>query len=61
MIVVTFFFYVETQMPAGPSADEVLISREFDTDDIDHAIELAERAWPSIKPANYIEGTLNIN
>jgi len=60
MIVLTFTFYVETQLPGGPSADEVRISREFETDDPDQAHELADREWPSLKPSNYIEGTLSV-
>jgi hypothetical protein len=34
---------------------------DFETDDADHAMELAERHWDSIKPVGYIDGTLNIN
>jgi hypothetical protein len=56
----TYTFYVEVDMPAGPGADEVKVNRWFDTDDTDQAFELAERFWPEVKPARYIEGTLRI-
>lgn len=57
-------FYVEVDMPAGPGAEERSVSRDFDTDDVDQAYELAERAlsnpFDPILPARVIAGTLTI-
>jgi hypothetical protein len=36
------------------------IDAEFDTDDFDHALELAERRLPDVLPARVIPGTLTI-
>ena len=58
--IVTYVFCVRVEAPAGWMADEIRIDAEFQTDDHDHALELAERQWDSIKPANYIEETLAI-
>jgi hypothetical protein len=58
---ITFTFFVEIDAPAGPDANMVQIERDYDTLDADHAHELALREWPSIRPARYIDGTLNIN
>lgn len=60
-ITVTYAFWVKVDTSAGPDADEVTVCVDFETDDVDHAMELAERHWDSIKPVGYIDGTLNIN
>ena len=58
--IVTYVFYVRVDAPAGWMAEEKRIDAEFQTDDHDHALELAERQWESIKPVNYLDGTLAI-
>ena len=55
---VTFRFYVLVAAPAGNDAEETTIVVEFATDNDDHAMELAERYWPTVCPANFIPGTL---
>ena len=55
---ITFHFYVSVVSPAGPDCEEVTLSVDFDTDNDDHAMELAERYWPTVCPANFIPGTL---
>ena len=60
-ITVTYAFWVRVDTPAGPDANEVTMRVDFETDDVDHAMELAERHWDSMKPVDYIDGTLNIN
>ena len=60
MISLTYRFYVEIDAPAGTDCEERTISREFDTDSIEHALELAERVIDEVLPARVIPGTLNI-
>ena len=64
-ITVRYRFFVEVQMPAGPGAEENFSDVDFETDDIDQAIELATRAlsnpFMKILPANVIPGTLSLN
>lgn len=60
-ITVTYVFWVKVDSPAGFDANEVTMCIDFETDNDDHAMELAERHWDSIKPVGYIDGTLNIN
>ena len=57
---ITYHFWIKVDSPAGWMAVEGSIPAEFETDDHDHAIELAERYWDSIKPAGYIDETLVI-
>jgi len=59
-ITLTYRFFVEVDAPAGTDCEVVCIAREFETDSDDHALELAERCWPEIKPARYMAGTLSI-
>ncbi len=62
MITVRYSFFVEVQMPAGHGADERFVDVDFETDDVDQACELADRAlinpFMNILPANVIPGTL---
>ena len=58
--IVTYVFCVRVDAPAGWMAEEKRIDAEFQTDDHDHALELAERQWDSIKPVDYLDGTLVI-
>ena len=61
-ITVTYTFWVKVDAPAGSDANEVTMRIDFETDDADHAMELAERYWDSmIKPVGYIDGTLTFN
>lgn len=64
MITAKYSFYVTTQLPAGPSADECVMFIDFDTDNEDQAAELAERAIGEggfiNLPENFIPGTLVI-
>lgn len=60
MFTLTFVYYIAIPAPAGDDAERCEVSRDFDTEDSDQAFELAEREWPYIKPANFIEGTLRI-
>lgn len=57
-IEITFRFYVSVASPAGMDAEEATLSVEFDTDSDEHAMELAERYWPTVCPANFMPGTL---
>jgi hypothetical protein len=55
---VTFRFYVSVASPAGADVEETTLRVEFATDDDEHAMELAERYWPTVCPVNFIPGTL---
>lgn len=55
---VTYYFYVSVVSPAGADVEERILSVEFATDNDDHAMELAERYWPTVCPANFVPGTL---
>jgi hypothetical protein len=57
-IKITFHFYVSVVSPAGADVEEATFSVEFATDNDDHAMELAERYWPTVSPANFVPGTL---
>ncbi len=56
---ITCRFYVSVYSPAGADVEERTISVDYDTDNEEHALELAERYWPEVCPANYVAGTLN--
>jgi hypothetical protein len=57
-IEITFHFYVSVASPAGADVEEATLSVEFATDNDEHAMELAERYWPTVCPANFVPGTL---
>lgn len=60
-ITINYHFWVKVDAPAGFDANEVKVSVDFETDDVDHAIELAERYWDETpEPTGYIDGTLSI-
>ena len=57
---VRYTFFVEVDAPAGPLAEERSIDVDFETDDEDHALELADRHLQASRPlpANAVPGTL---
>ena len=60
MITLTYHYWVATTNAAGmQDADFVAVPVDYETDDQDQAMELAERHW--VAPAGYIEGTLSIS
>lgn len=64
MFTAIYTVYVERDAPAGPSGDWVEVKCDFDTSDVDHAYELADRALSSgvvTLPARASLPTLRIN
>jgi hypothetical protein len=59
MITLSYVYYIATTTAGGmPDCEKVEVKVDYETDDVDHAGELAMRAW--VAPANYMEGTLVI-
>lgn len=63
MITMRYSFWIQTQTTAGSDASVQTIDMAFDTIDLDHASELAERAIENglvVLPENIINDTLVI-